>query len=125
MSTEDRLQALEQLVFVMHGEVLLARGTAARAEQRATDAITRLLTARGDGVFDTRVFGTQDSWRHFQGRFFGYAEAVTLNTQAMIESEMLTELATTRPAGLGAVVVHADIDTESVGGASLAMVKDS
>ena len=57
MSADDRLQALEQLVAVMQGEVLNARPAAAQAEQPATDAQTRSLALRGEGVVDTRVAG--------------------------------------------------------------------
>ena len=42
MSEEDRLQALERLVTVMQREVISARTAAAQAEQRATDAETRV-----------------------------------------------------------------------------------
>ena len=38
MSAEDRLQALDMLVTVMQSEVLLARASAAQAEQRAREA---------------------------------------------------------------------------------------
>ena len=53
MSAEDRLQALDQLVAVMQGEVSKARAAAAQADQRATDAETRSLALRGAGVADT------------------------------------------------------------------------
>ena len=43
MSAEDRSQALDQLVIVMLSEVISARTAAAHAEQRATDAETRVL----------------------------------------------------------------------------------
>ena len=52
MSAEGRLQALERLVTVMQSEVILARTAAAQAEQRATDAETRVLGVRGAGVVD-------------------------------------------------------------------------
>ena len=106
MSAEDRLQAREQLVTVMQSEVLLARATAAQAEQRATNAATRSLTVRGEGVVDTRLLGkkksfdgTSDSWRQFKFTFFGYAGAVDMRLkQAMIEREVLTEPAITNAA---------------------------
>ena len=59
MSAEERLQALERLVSVMQSEVISARTVAAQAEQRATDAETRVLGVRGEGVVDTRLLGTQ------------------------------------------------------------------
>ena len=59
MSAEDRLQALEELVTVMHGEVFSARTADAQAEQRSTDAETRVLGVRGEGVVDTRLLGNQ------------------------------------------------------------------
>ena len=49
------MQALEQLVSVMQSEVISARTAAAQAEQRATDAETRVLGVRGEGVVDTRL----------------------------------------------------------------------
>ena len=42
MSAEERLLALEQLVAAMQGEVISARIAAGQAEQRATDAETRV-----------------------------------------------------------------------------------
>ena len=87
MSAEERLLALEQLVAAMQGEVISARTAAAQAEQRATDAETRSLGVRGEGVVDTRLLGkpksfdgSTDSWRQFKFTFLGYA---------MIESEVL------------------------------------
>ena len=78
MSAEDRRQALEQLVTVMQSEVLLARATAAQAEQRAADAETRSLTVWGEGVVGTRWLGkpksfdgTSDNWRQFKFMFLG------------------------------------------------------
>ena len=55
MSAEERLLALEQLVAAMQGEVISALTAAAQAEQRATDAATRVLGVRGEGVVDTRL----------------------------------------------------------------------
>ena len=54
MSAEERLLALEQLVAAMQGEVISALTAAAQAEHRATDAETRVLGVRGEGVVDTR-----------------------------------------------------------------------
>ena len=69
MSVEERLLALEQLVAAMQGEVISALIVAAQAEQRATDAETRILGVRGEGVVDTRLLGkpksfdgSTDSW---------------------------------------------------------------
>ena len=106
MSVEDRLQPLEQLVTVMQSDVLLARGTAAQAEQRAADAESRSLTVRSEGVVDARLFGkpksfdgTSDSWRQFKFTFLGYAGVVDMRLkQAKIESQVLTELAITNAA---------------------------
>ena len=99
MSAEDRLQALEQLVTVMQSEVIAARTAAAQAEQRATEAETRVLGVRGEGVVDTRLLGkpknfdgTTDNWRQFKFTFLGYAGAVDSRLkQVMIESEVLQE----------------------------------
>ena len=92
---EDRLQVLEQLVTGMQVEVLSARSAAAQAEQRATDAITRVLGVRGEGV----VEGTTDNWRLFKFTFSGYAGAVDSRVkQAMTESEVLQEAAITNSA---------------------------
>ena len=92
MSAENRQQALEQLVTVMQSEVL-ARASAAQAEQQATDAETRSLTVKGEGVVDTRLLGkpkgidgTSDNWRRFRLK------------QALIESEVLKEPAITNAA---------------------------
>ena len=81
MYAEERLQALEQLVTVMQSEVISAP-TAARAEQRATDAETLVLRVRGERVVDTRLLGkpksfdgTTDNWRQFKFTFLGYAGA--------------------------------------------------
>ena len=109
MSAEDRLQALEQLVTVMQGEVLSARSAAAQAEQCATDAETRVLGVRGEGVVDTQLLGkpksvdgTTDNWRQLKFTCFlllGYAGAFYSRVkQAMIESEMLQEAAITNSA---------------------------
>ena len=57
MSAEERLLALEQLVAAMQGEVISALTAAAQAEQRATDAETRVLGVRGEGVVHTRLLG--------------------------------------------------------------------
>ena len=76
MSAEERLQAVEQLVVTMQSEVLQAR---AAAELRATDAETRVLGARNEGVLDTRLLGkpksfegAMDNWRQFMFTFLGY-----------------------------------------------------
>ena len=53
---------MEQLVILMQSELLLARAAAAPAEQRATDAEARVLSARSDGVVCTRVLGQQESF---------------------------------------------------------------
>ena len=78
MSAEERLQALEQLVTVMQSEVISARTAAAQPEQRATDAETRVLGVRSEGVVDTQLLerprtfdGTTDNWRQFKVTFFG------------------------------------------------------
>ena len=70
------MQALKQLVTVMQSEVISARTAAAQAEQRATDAETRVLGVRGEGVVDTRLLekpesfdGTTDNWRQFKFTF--------------------------------------------------------
>ena len=81
MSSEERLQALEQLVTVMHSEVISALTAAAQAEQRATDAETRVLGVGGEGTLD--CWGNQRSSterqttrRQFKFTFLGYAGAV-------------------------------------------------
>ena len=60
----------------MQGEVITALTA---AEQRATDAETRVLGVRGEGVVDTRLLGkpksfdgSTDSWRQFKFTFSGY-----------------------------------------------------
>ena len=106
MSAEERLLALEQLVAAMQGEVISALTTAAQAEQRATDAETRVLGVRGEVVVDTRLLGklksfdgSTDSWRQFKFTFLGYAGAVDSRLkQAMIESEVLPEASITNSA---------------------------
>ena len=55
MFVEERLQALKQLVTVMQSEVFHARTAAVQVEQRETDAETRVLGVRGQGVVDTRL----------------------------------------------------------------------
>ena len=62
MSAEERLLALEQLVAAMQGEVITALTAAAQAEQRATDAETRVLGVRGEGV-GLRTVGDSSSSR--------------------------------------------------------------
>ena len=106
MSPEERLLALEQLVAAMLGEVISALTAAAQAEQRATDAETRVLGVRGEGVVDTRLLGkpksldgATDSWRQFKFTLLGYAGAVDSRLeQAMIESEVLPEASITNSA---------------------------
>ena len=105
MSAEERLLALKQLVAAMQGEVISATA-AAQAEQRATDAETRVPGVRGEGVVDTRLLekpksfdGSTDSWRQFKFTFLGYAGAVDSRPkQAMIESEVLPEASITKSA---------------------------
>ena len=78
------MQPVEQLVTVMQSEVIPARTAAARAEQRATEAETRVLGVEGEGVVDTRLLlgkpksfdGTTDNWRQFKFTLLGYAGAV-------------------------------------------------
>ena len=43
----------------MQSEVISARTAAAQAEQRATDAETRVLGVRGEGAVDTRLLDGQ------------------------------------------------------------------
>ena len=96
MFAEDRLQALAQLLTVMQSEVISARTAAAQAVLRATDAETRVLGVRGEGVVDTRLLGkpknfdgATDNWRQFKFTFVGYAGAVDSRfKQVMIESEV-------------------------------------
>ena len=93
------MQALEQVVTVLQSEVISARTTAAHAEQRATEAGTRVLGVRGEGVVDTRLLGkpksfdgSTDNWRQFKFTFLGYADTVDSRLkQAMIESAMPQE----------------------------------
>ena len=95
-----------ELVTVMQSEVMSARTAAAQAELRATDAETRVLGVRGEGVVDTQLLekqksfgGTTDSWKQFKFTFLGYAGAVDSRLkQAMIESEVLQETAITNSA---------------------------
>ena len=106
MSAEESLLALEQLVAAMQGEVISALTAAAQAEQRATDAETRVFGVRGEGVVDTQLLGkpksfdgSTDSWRQFKFTFLGYAGAVDSRLkQAMIESEVLPEASITNSA---------------------------
>ena len=83
MSAEERLQALQQLVVTMQSEVLRARTASGQAEQRATDAETRVLGARNEGVVDTPLLGkpksldgATDNWKQFKFTFLGFAGAV-------------------------------------------------
>ena len=86
----------------IQGEVISALTAAAQAEQRATDAETRVLGVRGEGVVNTRLLGkpksfdgSTDSWR----QFLGYAGAVDSRLkQAMIESDVLPEASITNSA---------------------------
>ena len=95
------MQALEQLVFTMQGEVLQARTAAAQAEQRATDAEARVLGVRNEGVVDSRLLGKPksfdgavDNWKQFKFMFLGHAGAVDARLmQAMIQSELMQEAA--------------------------------
>ena len=83
----------------MQSEVIAARTAAAQAEQRATEAETRVLGVRAEGVVDTRLLGkpknfhrATDNWRQFKFTFLGYAGAVDSRLkQVMIESEVLQE----------------------------------
>ena len=61
MSAGERLQALEQLVTVIQSAIISARTAAAQAEQRATDAETRVLGVRGERAVDTTVGETKAS----------------------------------------------------------------
>ena len=87
----------------MQGEVISALTAAAQAEQRATDAETRVLGVRGEGVVDTRrlgkpkgLDGCTDSWRQFKFTFLGCAGAVDSRLkQAIIESKVLQEASIT------------------------------
>ena len=83
MSAEERLEALEQVVAALQGEVLNTRAVALQAEQRATEAETRLQAVRGEGVVDTRLLGkpksfdgTAGNWRQFKFTFLGHAGAI-------------------------------------------------
>ena len=104
MSAEERLLALEQLVAAIQGEVSTAVTAAAQAEQRATDAGTRVLGVRGEGVVDARLLGKPKSFdgsadRQFKFTFLGYAGAVDSRLkQPMIESEVLPEAVITNSA---------------------------
>ena len=99
MSAMDRLQALEQLVVTMQGEVPRARTAAAQAEQRATEAL--VLGERSEGVVDTRSLekprsfdDATDNWTQSKFTFLSYTGAVDARPkQAMIESEVLQESA--------------------------------
>ena len=57
----------------LQSEVVNARTVASQAEQRATEAETRLAVARSEGVVDTRMLGkpnsfdeTAENWRQFK-----------------------------------------------------------
>ena len=100
MSAEERLLALEQLVAAS------ALTAASQAKQRATDAETRVLGVRAEGVVGTRLLGkpksfdgSTDSWRQVKFTFLGYAGPVDSRLkQAMIESEVLPEASITNSA---------------------------
>ena len=94
MSAEERLQALEQLVVTMQSEVLQERTAAAQAESRATDAETRVLGARNEGVVDTRLLGkpksfdgAMDNWRQFKFHVLGLCGCIQRKTQASDDRE--------------------------------------
>ena len=90
------MQALEQLVAVMQSKVMSAGTAAAQAEQRATDAETRVLGVRGEGVVDTRLVGkpknfdgTTDNWRQFKFTFLVYSSALDSRLkQTVVECEV-------------------------------------
>ena len=124
MSAEDRLLALEQLVAAMQGEVISALTAAAQAEQRATNAETRVLGVRGEGVVDTRLLGkpksfdgSTDSWRQFKFTFLGDAGAVDSRLKPGDDRERSAaggidyelSLACQRPASLFTVVLHVSL----------------
>ena len=93
MSAEERLQALEQLVVASRSEVLQARTAAAQAEQLSTDAETRVLGARDEGVVDISA-GESVNWKQFKFWFLGSAGAVNARLEhALIESEVMEEAA--------------------------------
>ena len=73
MTAEDRT--------VMQSEVISARTAAAQAEQRATEAETRVLGVRGEGVLDTRLLGKPKNLVQIFSRL----------KRVMIESEVLQE----------------------------------
>ena len=72
MSAAGQLQGLLQLVPAMRCEVLPALSAAAQAEQRATDAETRVLAVRGE-----RSCGHFTAWRsEKRRRCSGHLETV-------------------------------------------------
>ena len=91
---------------IMQSEVISARIAAAQTEQRATDAETRTLGVRGEGVVDTGLLGkpksfhgTTDNWRQFKFTFLGYAGAADSRLkQAIVESEVSQETTITNSA---------------------------
>ena len=103
------------------GEVISARTTAAQTQQRATDAETRLLGVKGEGVVDTRLLGkpksfdgSTDSWRQFKFTFLDYACAVD-KTQTGDDRERSAcrrqrlGIACQRPASLDTVVLDVSL----------------
>ena len=113
MSAEERLLALEQLVAAMHGEVIKVQ----------SDAETRVLGVRGEGVVDTRLLGkpksfdgSTDSWR-LQVHVLGQRWSSRLKTQTGDDREQSAaggidyelSLACQRPASLYTVVLHVSL----------------
>ena len=118
------LLALEQLVAAMQGEVITALTAASQAEQRATDAETRVLGVRGEGVVDTRLLGKPKSFDGSTGQLetvqvhvLGPRWRSRLKTQTGDDRERGAaggidhelSLACQRPAGLHTVVPHVSL----------------
>ena len=108
----------------MEGEVISAGTAAAQAEQRATDAETRVLGVRGEGVVDTRLLGkpksfdgSTESWRQFNLTFLGYAAQSTQDSKKGDDRERSAaggidyelSLASQRPASLHTVVLFVSL----------------
>ena len=118
MSAKERLLDLEQLVASMKGEVITALTAAARAEQRATNAETRVFGVRGEGVVDTRLWGkTGPRTVGRQYKFLGLRWRSRLKTQTGDYRERSAagsfdhelSFACQRRAGLYTVVLHISI----------------
>ena len=138
MSAEERLQALERLVTVMQSEVILARTAATQAEQRATDAETRVLGVRGEGVVDTA--GETKELRRHDGRLemvqvhiLGLCWCSGFETQASDDRKRSVagninhklSLACQRPTSLNAVLQHVGTALGGISANMQAMVKGS